>query len=514
MIRKLSLITRCTLLFILFFFTLFNRTIITHAETSSEISNTKVAWKEIAVGSTVSMAVKQDGTVWAWGMNNYYGLFGNGESGDQAVNTKIPLQVKGLNNVISVAVGSDHALALKKDGTVWAWGFNEVGQIGDGTQSIYDISNESRIDNNRLFAVKVKGLSNVIAIAANRLGSYAIKEDGTLWGWGDIHVIGDSVGNQSFPFEVKRFTNVAAIALGYDNLLVLKKDGTVWTTEKFQTFQFKELSNIKAIAASYEANFALKEDGTVWAWGSNSRGQLGDGTFIDRQSPIQIQGIKDVVSLSASIAGPLYLKEDGTVWANGQNGGGQLGIGSYEHSNVPVQVKGLKKITKIAASSIGFRSMALRVDGTLWSWGINYVGDGTEGTRTEPVWIKSYDTEILQSDPITVKLNEKILDFEQPPIEINDRIMVPLRKISELIGADVQWDQNTSTLTMTKGKNIINLTIGNDLAFKNGQIIRLDSPPKIINDKTFVPVRFIGESFGVTIDWDDKTKTVMINTTK
>ena len=123
---------------------------------------------QIAGGGEHSIALKSDGTVWAWG-NNWVGQLGDGTTSHRST----PVQVSGLSGVIAIAGGGYHSIALKSDGTVWAWGWNEYGQLGDGTTS------------HRSTPVQVSGLSGVIAIAGGGYHSIALKSDGTVWAWGN-----------------------------------------------------------------------------------------------------------------------------------------------------------------------------------------------------------------------------------------------------------------------------------------------------------------------------------------
>jgi hypothetical protein len=262
---------------------------------------------------------------------------------------------------------------------------------------------------------------------------------------------------------------------------------------------------------------AFKEDGTVWTWsGSGDPRKLINGKIDKTKSikvPTLVKGISDVKAVAAGPGFRLALKKDGTVWTQGDNVGGQLGIGSYEDSDFPVQVKGLTKIKEINASGITSASMVLKTDNTLWSWGNGYVGDGTNWYRTFPVMIKSYDSEVIQKwDTIKVDVNEDELIFDQPPLLINNRTMVPLRKIFEAFGAAINWDQATSTITATKDQVVIKLTIGSNVGYVNDKEISLDAAAVVVNSRTLVPVRFIGSSFGANVTWDDITKSVVIKT--
>lgn len=474
--------------------------------TSKVQASPVMGWRDIAAGYTTSVGIKNDGTVWAWGASNKAGSFGNGEKGDNAINLKVPVQVKGLIDVIALSAGEDHALALKSDGTVWAWGNNDSGQIGDGTKtestfrrstgnnSLLELSPD--IDNNRALPTQVKGLSGVVAISATRGASYALKNDGTLWYWGYGY---------NTPIQLDIY-DVAAFSMGLSIVFVIKKDGTVWTYFHNEFIQIS-LSDITAVAeGEIYSYYALRKDGSVWTFSYDEKTDT-------IKKPEKYREIEDVTMIESSAGGILYLKMDGSVWASGSNQGGRLGIGSYENSETPVQVKGLMKIKKITAHMDGLRSMALRQDGTLWSWGNGYTGDGTEWYRLVPVWIKSYDTEPAPPAVlITVMLDQNRLEFEQQPIILNSVTMVPLRKISEFLSAKITWDSNTSKITVTKDNNMITLIVGNEKATQNEMIVTLDTPPTVINDRTFVPLRFIGESFGVKVEWDAITETVILKT--
>ncbi|MGG1596134.1 stalk domain-containing protein [Paenibacillus naphthalenovorans] len=461
--------------------------------------NDSIGWKDIAVGGGVSLAIKKDGTLWAWGESNRSGVFGNGQKGTE--NPMIPVQVSGLKDVRLIAAGSHHALAVDKGGSVWAWGRNSEGQIGDGTKTVIKPGQGSQVveDNDRVTPVKVRGIDNVVLVAGNWSKSFAVTSDGSLWNWGKS------------PSKLDGFFDIVSISTGYgNNLIATRKDGTVWTLDQGKAVQIEGLNDVLAVAAASRDSYALKKDGSVWVFGSNGAGKIAGETVNKKSNPKLVEGITDVVSIQATAGGPLYLKRDGTVWASGQNLGGQLGIGSYEDSNVPVQVKGLHKIIKIAAHGTGFRSMALREDGTLFSWGGGYTGDGTQWYRTEPVWIKSNENEDFVDNLISVKIDEKVLEFEQLPILVDGTTLVPMRKIFESLGAEIEWHAETSTVTAHKGQTTIQLTIDSDSAIINGELTKLDAPPIIKNGVTLVPVRFISESLGTKVEWKETTKTVQI----
>ncbi|MFH1226379.1 MAG: DUF2341 domain-containing protein [Planctomycetota bacterium] len=197
----------------------------------------------IAAGYQHSLALKSDGTVCAWGYNNY------GQLGDNSTTQRLaPVTVTGLTNVIAIAAGQNHSLALKSDGTVWAWGYNNNGQLGDN--SITQRTTPVQTSNST-------GLTNIVMIAASYNQSLALRSDGTVWAWG--------VNNYG--------------QLG-DNSI----------TQRKIPVQTIGLTDMVAIGANYCHSLALKSDGTVWAWGRGSEGQIGDNGATQRNTPVSSSG--------------------------------------------------------------------------------------------------------------------------------------------------------------------------------------------------------------------------------
>jgi hypothetical protein len=211
---------------------------------------------------------------------------------------------------MALAAGESHSLALKSDGTVWAWGYNFEGQLGDGTRR------------DRLTPTQVSGLNSVVSVTAGYTHSLALKSDGTVWAWG-----GNLTGE-----------------LG---------NGT--TTQSLTPVQVKGLGGMVAVAAGYGHCLALKADGTVWSWGRNDVGQLGDGTRTNQSTPIRVSGLGEVVALTSGYAHNLALKNDGTLWAWGLNYDGQLGDGR----TMTLALLPVKTVLPAGAVMAPFRKAAL-----------------------------------------------------------------------------------------------------------------------------------------------------------
>ena len=255
--------------------------------------------------------------------------------------SSIPVQVPGLIDVVSVSAGKSHSLALESDGSVWAWGFNENGQLGAGI--FIDSSSPIQV---------LSPLPVVNAIAAGGNHNLAVDDNGKIWAWGfDADgELGDGTAVKNDPF--------GEIIPGMVN----------------------SLTSIEALAAGNVHSMALRSDGSVWAWGDGTHGQIGDGkarsSAEDQQIPVQVVASSDltdfligITDIAAGFSHSLALKFDGTVWAWGNNSRNQVGDGLSAIQTIPLQRTGLSNI--IGISGGGLHSLALKSDGTVWAWGDN-----------------------------------------------------------------------------------------------------------------------------------------------
>jgi alpha-tubulin suppressor-like RCC1 family protein len=289
----------------------------------------------ISAGNNFTVAVKNDGTVWAWGSNSN-GQLGNGTTTD----SHIPLQVSGLSGMTAISAGNNFTVAVKNDGTVWAWGSNSNGQLGNATT----------IDSNTPVPVSgTSGLSNVIGVAAGYNHTVALTNSsgGTVWAWGGNS--NGQLGNGNY-------------GPGTDSNIPVQVGG---------------LANIMAIAAGNAFTVALRNDppsSSVWAWGSNNIGQLGNGALADVYTPGQVSGMygTGAIGIAAGDYHTVAMMIDGTVWAWGSNSNGQLGNGTTTGSVTPVQVSGMSGVEAVAAGYSD--AVALKIDSTVWAWGSNSNG--------------------------------------------------------------------------------------------------------------------------------------------
>jgi alpha-tubulin suppressor-like RCC1 family protein len=304
--------------------------------------------RALAASTGNGYALRSDGTVWAWGDNDYGQLGAGwrdrpGGASAPCCGSVVPAPVQSLTGVVAIATGANNGYALRSDGTVWAWGADFTGQAGNGAVSDYVA-----------VPVQVTGLTNVVAIAGGGHTGYAVRADGTVWAWGfnGNYALGtgSNADYSTTPVQVTGLTGATAIAAG-----------------------------------TFGAAYVLRSDGTVWSWGPNGHGQLGTGSADDvAQTPVQVSGLTGVTSIAAGFSNGYAVRNDGTAWAWGSNFGGMLGNGvdcsdPNCESRVPVQVANLTDVTRMASFDNG--AYALRGDGTVWGWGWNTFGE--LGTDTE-----------------------------------------------------------------------------------------------------------------------------------
>ncbi len=337
----------------------------------------------LAGGYWYALAFKSDGTVWGWG-KNALGTLGNNSTTDSST----AVQTSNLTGVVAVAAGKNHSLALKGDGTVYAWGMNVLGQLGATTTSTCTDWMGNTVPCS-LVPVQVSGLSDVVAIAAGWEHSLAVKSDGTVWtlGLNDSGQLGRTTtttctwGSNTHACsqtatQIGSFSDVIAVAGGGTHSLAVKKNGTAWswgenesgqlgnnsTTDSTTPVQVSGLTGVIGLSGGEHYSLALKSDGTASAWGSNWRGQLGatssgtcgsPSTYACNLTPLTVGSLTDLAAVAAGGSFGLGLKNDGTVWAWGENDDGELGGGTTD-SNVhttPSQVGTVTGINTIAAGS-------------------------------------------------------------------------------------------------------------------------------------------------------------------
>jgi alpha-tubulin suppressor-like RCC1 family protein len=364
----------------------------------------------IAAGDSSTYALKTDGTVWAWGYNGY-GQLGDGTT----TNRSSPVQVSGLSSIIAIDAGASHAMALKSDGTVWVWGRSGWGQIGDGTQT------------SRPTPVQLTTLgSSGVAISAAGNHSHLVKADGTVWSWGDNQFgqLGDgTTTNSPSPVQVLTLTDRVAVGSGpsqtfaWNSSGALKAwggnvygglgDGTFTNRTSPVAVSGMTASVIAAVGGNSYFAIGAKADGTVRTWGFNATGQLGDGTTTSRNTPGQPTGPASIVSVDAGAGFSMAVSSDGRVWTWGDNPSYQLGDGTNNPRLTPVQISDAAFAWRVATPTVtplgGAFSSNTTVTLSCATVGatIHYTTTGVDPTESDPT-ITSGNT-VAMTETTTLK---------------------------------------------------------------------------------------------------------------
>ncbi|MDH5753047.1 MAG: hypothetical protein OEZ59_11620 [Deltaproteobacteria bacterium] len=410
-------------------------------------------YKSVAAGYGHSAALRimedelpvDNGSVWTWG-DNSSGQLGTGGSPQEA---RTAIEATGVNSVLQIAAGWHHTSVLRTDQSVWNWGLNDYGQLGN------------QETNNKNLADQSYGLEDIVSIAASEKHGVALKYDGTVWAWGfnQQGQLGYPSINCQVPFpldqplawscsftpsEVSGITGlVTSVAAGFYHTMATTNDGLVWAWGQADSGQLGALPPncppelqlpddigayndpayacstiplpvadlpgfVTTVSGGWGHSLAIMDDGTVWAWGKNDYGQLGyDPDALDvhnltcqqttafvfpcRVRPVMVEGLSHIIAISSGWDHNLALKNDGTVWVWGRNSEGQLGLGAKDlvrHFTVE-QVPGLTGVISIAAGA--YHSIALKNDGTAWAWGYNghsQLGNGNKTDSASPVQVQ------------------------------------------------------------------------------------------------------------------------------
>lgn len=309
-----------------------------------QLSNFTFPIKTIAAGNGHSLAIGADGTLWATG-DNIWGQLGTNSPKEFLFYQPLPDWTRVDQNAswVQVACGYTHSVALQADGSLWTWGSNQFGELGNGTTNLFpnifgDVTPPTRIASEKSWK----------AIAAGGIHTLALSVDGTLWAWG-----GNTSGEVALPTGLFPSTNTPSQV----------SPAHLW----------------KGIAAGNLHTLAIRDDGSLWAFGYNAGGELGTGSLSSHSEvPVQVGQDLDWASVAAGDWHSVGIRTDGSLWAWGQNANGQLGQGDRLNRTVPVQVAPGTRWKAVSAGSAS--TLAIRDDGTLWGW-----GDNTFGQLLQPV---------------------------------------------------------------------------------------------------------------------------------
>ncbi|WP_177246093.1 stalk domain-containing protein [Paenibacillus sp. BC26] len=435
-------------------------------------------------GEHSSYAVRTDGSVWAWGGGT--ASIGNGAT----TPAYTPMQLH-LDHVNKVSGGYRHALFLKDDGSVWSVGGNEHGQLGNGKQTTAITTSP----------IAVNGLSDIIMVSAGDNHSLALRNDGTVWGFGGNEkgqLGNDSRQNALKPVKIENLPSIVSIAAGMYTSAALGNGGEIWVwgLEAYggggksdvlrKPSLVKGSGEYKAIDIDQFYGTALRADGTVWMW-TNQAWYQPERPML---TPFQVPGLTDIVSISMDAA----VKSDGTVWT-----------WTVDHHGIPhaVQVPGIKDAVSIASS--GRNHLVRLQDGHVMSWGANQYGQTGLGVLDTEI-----TTPQSVRKPIAVYLNDNETELTMPPLLLHNSAYVPIRGVFQQMGVEVRWDIPTRSVIAKNATSTIVLNSVTGKTTLNGSIVPASEKPVFVNDSVFVPLRLLSETLGAHVTWDAPANAVRI----
>jgi alpha-tubulin suppressor-like RCC1 family protein len=336
------------------------------------VSGFSQCWKSVVSGYCYhNVGIQTNGTLWAWGVNTY------GQLGDSTTISKnIPTQIGSANNWKSATTHFISTLAIKTNGTLWGWGGNADGQLGDGTII------------GKTVPTQIGTANNWSSVSVGFSHTLAIKTNGTLWAWGSNSF--GRLGNGTFidellPIQIGTDTNWIKIIASSIGSLGIKSDGTLWgwgilnganSLAVLVPTQIGTATNWKDISSTYRHALGIKTDGTIWAWGNNDNGELGNGNNLNSSTGYAATQIGTATNWKFIAAGGNFsmgIKTNGTLWAWGENTYGQYGNNTIVDSYIPIQIGTLTNWRSINLGIVhtsGFKTTNDR----LWIWGSDNQG--------------------------------------------------------------------------------------------------------------------------------------------
>lgn len=355
----------------------------------------------VSAGGGQMAAVKTDGTLWMWG-DNTYGELGNGSVGDRTDSWGHPYQtvpVQVLDRVAAVDCGSSHTAAIRTDGTLWVWGSNRYGQVGNGGASDWEAW-----DGTPCQTLPVQVLDDVVSVSCGDSVTVAVRSDGSLWGWGSnwYGILDDTLdleNGECHSVPIKLMDGVVMAALDTTSIAVVKIDGTLWMwggadgipleglEEKQTVWSFgywvlttpvQVMDQVVSVDCGNFGGGAIRTDGSLWMWGSNAYGEVGNGGGT-AWTPVRV--MENVAQVAAGYSSTAALRTDGSVYTWGEGSYGDLGNGRLCDLVLPTPVPAFCDLTACPFADVG--EEAYYREAVLWALSRG-VTNGTSGDTFSP----------------------------------------------------------------------------------------------------------------------------------
>ncbi|MGZ9584887.1 stalk domain-containing protein [Paenibacillus marinisediminis] len=435
---------------------------------------------QVESGYYYSIALRKDGSVWTWGRNLL------GEIGIQETvtfsETDGPVRLSSLSGIKHITSGNGHNLAVKSDGTVWTWGSAE------------------RTDDNKIHSIlpqQVAGITNAATVAAGWDFGVALRQDGSVWSWQREWNKNDTNSVRK-PAAVSGIANVVQIHVFNNKVYAVKRDGTVWSWNEpspannsniktpTKPVQVKGLSNIQSVTSNEDALYALDKKGKVW-------------TLDAKGKPIAVQPKLTVKEVRAAERYTLFLTTAGDVYSYGRTVTGKQG-----------KVNGLPKIQSISAGA--YHNQAISERGEVWGWGGNHFN--SIGTATDSPDHMVY-LPIKANMAVDIIIDGQLINSAFAPSVTASTVQIPVTTITRAIGAKFAINQDPSgTLTYSIDYDGQSVTFrgGESNILVNDQSIKLPEPVSSLTGALAAPYQLFEKGLGLSVTWDSQLQQVRIDT--
>ena len=389
---------------------------------------------QVSLNGKRSAAIATDGSLYVWGDNATGGL-------ENGTSEKSSTPIKIMDNVTSVSLGDDHSAAITTDGSLYMWGDNWLGQLGYSTQE--DNHTTPNTPGAHILHSPIKIMDNVACVSlGGYYYSAAITTDGSLFMWGSNNAgqLGNGEAGEVYSTTpIKIMDNVKSVSLGEHHSAAITTDGSLYMwgygedgelgngeagEEAFNTTPIKIMDKVESVSLGCYHSAAITTDGSLYMWGNNDYGQLGDGTTEDSSTPVKI--MDNVASVSLGDFHSTAITTDSSLYMWGNNWNGQLGNGTTENRySTPLKIMN----SVVSVSLGGDHSAAITADGSLYTWGYNLfgqLGNGTTENSSTPIQINipnvsTADTAQTTPDAVdTLPMTnapEPDVEYIEPPAE-------------------------------------------------------------------------------------------------